>query len=175
MSNSLAIASTDAGNGNDDLLNIVRTTAMNVNSISEQMGLINTAVNEHTRRIVALESRLDGHERTETINRAQGRQMKRAVLSRVRELLEIKLESGKVADESIETDVLYTSGFRNRLYFDAKTHSKMGETYPETLRVDFDEVMQYISSWYPEGVPGGVDGYKRYLDIRRDERIKHSA
>ncbi len=78
-----------------------------------------------------------------------------------------------MADESIETDVLYRGGFISRCYKDAKNQSKMGESYSETLKVDFDEVMEYIESWKPE-VDGDVEGYKHYLDIRREEREKRN-
>lgn len=34
--------------------------------------------------------------------------------------------------------------------------------------------MEYIEAWEPE-VAGGIDGYKHYLDIRREEREKNNA
>ncbi len=165
---SIATTNTDS-----DLLKSVQLTAMSVNAISEQMGLVLNRVNSNTDRIIALEDRLSNHERSETINRAQCRRIKKAVMNRVNDVLKINFEGGKVAEDSIATDVLYRGGFISRCYTDAKKHSKMGESYPETLRVDFDEVMDYIESWEPE-VEGSVDGYKHYLDIRREEREKHS-
>jgi hypothetical protein len=140
----------------NDLMKMVQLTAMNVNSISEQMGLVLTKVNNHDERIVALEDRMTSHERTETINRAQARRIKKAVVEQVNKVLGIKYEGGKVADECVRTEVLYRSGFIARLYTDAKNHSKMGGSYTETLKVDFDEVMEYIAAWRPE-VEGGVE------------------
>lgn len=155
----------------DDLMKAIQLTAMNVNGISEQMGLMLSKVNANTERITDLENRITAHEHTETINRAQCRRIRKAVMSRVNELLRIKFDGGKVAEESIETDVLYRGGFVSRCYTDAKNHSKMGESYTETLKTDFGEVMDYIESWTPE-VDGSTDGYKHYLDIRREERNK---
>lgn len=156
---------------NNDLMQVVQLTAMNVNGISEQMGLLLKKVNGHDSRITDLENRMDKHERTETINRAECRRIRKAVMNRVNTLLEIEFNGGKVADSSIKADVLYRGGFISRCYTDAKNHSKMGESYSETLRVDFDEVIAYIDAWQPE-VEGGKDGYMRYLDIRREERQK---
>ncbi len=157
----------------NDLLKSVQLTAMSVNAISEQMGLVLSKVNSNTDRIIALEDRMANHEQTETINRAQSRRIRKAVMSRVNDVLKIKFEGGKVAEESIATDVLYRGGFISRCYTDAKNHSKMGESYTETLKVDFNEVMEYIESWKPE-VDGGINGYMHYLDIRREEREKRN-
>jgi hypothetical protein len=156
------------------LLKVTQNTAMSVSDLSEQMGLVANRVNENTQRIIALEDRLTSHERTETINRAQARRIKKSVIERVNYLLGIEYEGGKVADECVKVDVFYRGGFISRCYTDAKSHSKMGGSYTETLKVDFDEVMDYIESWVPE-VENGVEGYKRYLDIRREERMKNDG
>ena len=153
------------------LLKVTQNTAMSVNGLAEQMGLVVNRVNENTQRIIALEDRMTSHERTETINRAQARRIKKSVIERVNKVLDIKYEGGKVADECVRVDVLYRGGFISRCYTDAKNHSKMGGSYTETLKVDFDEVIEYIDAWKPE-VEGGVEGYKHYLDIRREEREK---
>ncbi len=153
------------------LLKITQNTAMSVSGLAEQMGLVVNRVNENTKRIITLEDRMSRHERTETITRAECRRIRKAVMSRVNKVLEIEFEGGKVADDSIKTDVLYRGGFISRCYTDAKNHSKMGESYSETLKVDFDEVMKYIEAWKPE-VEGEVEGYKHYLDVRREERQK---
>jgi len=156
------------------LLKVTQNTAMSVSGLAEQMGLVVNRVNENTQRIVALEDRMTSHERTETINRAQARRIKKSVIERVNTLLGIKYEGGKVADECVKVDVLYRGGFISRCYTDAKNHSKMGGSYTETLKVDFDEVIEYIDAWKPE-VEGSIEGYKHYLDIRREERQKKNA
>lgn len=153
------------------LLKVTQNTAMNVSSLSEQMGLVVNRVNENTRRIVDLEDRMNAHERTETINRSQARRIRKSVIERVNSLLGIKYEGGKVADDCVKMDMFYRGGFISRCYTDAKNHSKMGGSYTETLKVDFNEVIEYIDSWKPE-VEGGTEGYMHYLDIRREEREK---
>lgn len=157
----------------DSLLKVTQNTAMSASALSESLGIVTRRVAENTQRIATLESRMDSHERTETIGRAECRRIRKAVMARVNEVLEIKFRGGKVADESVADDMRYRGGFIARLYTDAKNHSRMGESYTETLKVDLEEVMDYISKWGPE-VEGDIEGYKQYLDIRRDERRKHS-
>ena len=141
---------------------------------SEQIGVMNSRLNKFSERMDGMCDDLETLKRETTITRPMCRRIRKAVMSQVNKVLKIKFDGGKVADESIETDVLYRGGFISRCYTDAKNHSKMGESYSETLKVDFDEVMEYIESWEPE-VDGGVEGYKHYLDIRREEREKRGS
>lgn len=161
-------------NDSNDPMKALQLAAMNINGLSQQMGLVNARLNEQSSRMDSIEETMDGIKNEIPITRAQGRRIRKAVLNRVNAVLKIEFEGGKVADSSIETEVLYRGGFIARCYNDAKNHSKMGESYTETLRVDFNEVMDYIKAWEPE-VEGGTDGYKHYLDIRREERAKRTA
>lgn len=157
-----------------DLLRLAQLNTMNINGLSQQMGLINDRMDEMVRRMDGHDNRLGTLEHNTTINRAESRRIKKSVMGRVNYLLKIKFKGGKVAEESIADDVRYRGPFISRCYADAKNHSKMGDSYPETLKTDFAEVLEYIESWVPE-VDGGVEGYKRYLDIRREERMKSEA
>lgn len=165
MSNEITL--TDAS----DLLKVAQSTAMSVSMQAKQMGIMLDRISDHERKLTELEDRIIVTEQETTISRAQCRRIRKAVVNRVNAVLKIKLDGGKVADESVATEVRYRGGFISRLYTDAKNHSKMGESYTETLKVDFNEVMDYINAWEPE-VDGGTEGYKRYLDIRREERAK---
>ena len=159
-------------NENDnDPMKLMRLAAMNINGLSQQMGLISDRMDMIVGRIDGHNNRLDILEHNTTINRAESKRLSKAVRSRVNYLLKIEFEGGHVADSSITVDQLYRGPFISRCYTDAKNHSKMGDSYPETLKVDFNEVLEYIEAWVPE-VDGGVEGYKRYLDIRREERKK---
>lgn len=155
----------------NELLQVTQNTAMSVNSLSEQMGLMVGRVNENTKRIVALEDRMTSHERSETITRIQDKRLVSEIHSRVAYLLKIEYEGGRVADNSVSDDINYRGAFINRCYVDARNKSKLGQPHYATLKVDFDEVLEYVSSWVPE-VEGGTEGYKHYLDIRREERMK---
>lgn len=157
-----------------DPMKALQLAAMNINGLSQQMGLVVARMDAQDQRIAKVEEDFITIKAEQTITRAQCRRIRKAVMNRVNEVLKIEFEGGRVADSSIVTDQLYRGGFISRLYTDAKNHSKMGESYTETLKVDFGEVMDYIEAWEPE-VDGGTDGYKHYLDIRREERMKKSA
>ena len=152
----------------------IQTLVAGIQGQSEQIGVMNSRLNKFSERMDGMCDDLETLKRETTITRPMCRRIRKAVMSQVNKVLKIKFDGGKVANESIETDVLYRGGFISRCYTDAKNHSKMGESYSETLKVDFDEVMEYIESWEPE-VDGGVEGYKHYLDIRREEREKRGS
>ena len=154
-----------------DLLKLAQLNTMNINGLSQQMGLINDRMDVIMRRMDGHDNDIETLKHNTTINRTESRRIKKAVSSRVNYLLKIKFNGGHVAEESIADDVRYRGQFISRCYTDAKNHSKMADSYPETLKIDFNEVLEYIESWVPE-VDGGVEGYKRYLDIRREEREK---
>ena len=156
-----------------DPMKALQLAAMNINGLSQQMGLVVARMDAQDQRIARVEEDFITIKAEQTITRAQCRRIRKAVMNRVNEVLKIEFEGGRVADGSIVTDQLYRGGFISRLYTDAKNHSKMGESYTETLKVDFGAVIDYIESWVPE-VDGGVEGYKHYLDIRREERMKKS-
>lgn len=174
MATSSELSVFDSNNTSVDPMQMLQLAAMNINGLSQQMGLVNARLDVQSQDIDRIKMDIDGIKSSQTITRAQQRSIKRAVMCRVNEVLKIQFDGGKVADDCIDVDVAYRGGFISRCYTDAKNHSKMGTAYTETLKVDFDEVMDYINAWFPE-VDGGVDGYKRYLDARRAERSKKSA
>lgn len=153
---------------------IAQINIASINGLSEQMGLMNDRINDMAGKLDGHENRLGKLEHNTIVNRAEKRRIRKAVMNRVNKVLKIEFDGGKVADSSIQTDMLYRGGFISRCYTDAKNHSKMGESYGETLKVDLDEVLEYIEAWEPE-VDGGVEGYKHYLDIRREEREKRNS
>ena len=157
-----------------DMMGGINQLMAGIGAQSEQIGVMNNKLNKFSQDMDGMRNDLETLKRETTITRPMCRQIRKAVMRRVNELLEIEFDGGKVADGSIQTDVLYRGGFISRCYTDAKNHSKMGESYSETLKVDFDEVMKYIEAWVPE-VGDGTEGYKRYLDIRREERKKRSG
>ena len=136
---------------------------------SRQMGLLNDRVAEHDRDIADLKHRMEVREQREIVNTHQRRQIKRAVMNRVNHLLGIKFEDGRVADRCVADEQRYRGGFISRCYTDCKKKGRMGDPYSETLAVDYDDVIEAIEAWVPD-VEDGTEGYKRYLDIRREER-----
>lgn len=136
------------------LLQITQNNAMNNMSLSNQMGVMANTMGEHSRQIAILNDRLTQHEHTVTLTNYQTKQMYQAVGHRVTELVGYPNP--------------YYGRFKRKLWNDAKAHSKMAQEYKFTLQIDFDEVMEYIGSWYPNGY-SGVEAYKQHLDeIRND-------
>ena len=156
-----------------NMMDGIQTLVAGIQGQSEQIGVMNSRLNKFSERMDGMCNDLETLKRETTITRPMCRRIRKAVMNQVNKVLKIEFDGGKVADKCIETDLLYRGGFISRCYTDAKNHSKMGESYSETLKVDFDEVMRYVESWHPE-VEGGVEGYKHYLDIRREEREKRN-
>ena len=153
------------------LLQITKNTAMNINGLSQQMGLINARMNTFNDRLDSIQESVDGVKAEITVTRSQANRLRRSIHERVAVVLKLKREGGRVADCSIHDDTAYRKAFISRLYFDAREKSKLGTPYYDTLRADFAETMDYINAWFPE-VEGGTEGYKRYLDIRHKESVQ---
>ncbi len=153
----------------EQVLESLKLSAMTTQRVSEQMGLLVSKVNQHEDKLQRLEDRQNYYENNIRITRSQGKQLKKAVIGRVNDLLKIRFEGGVVAPECIETDRKYRGGFIARCYTDAKRDGVMSECYWETPRGDYDKCMEYIGAWVPQ-VDGGTEKYKEYLDIRREER-----
>lgn len=163
--------------GMDQLQNIVNQTALNTRSISQQLGIIASAVTDlkaHAaqtdQKIEDMGNRMTGWEERERINRAQQRRLKRAVIERVNRVLGIKVINGAVAKESQQIAKTYRSAFIRRCYIDAKNKSRMGEPYYETTVRDYEDVMKYVESWVPELSYDGYTGTKAYIKYLNDLR-----
>lgn len=141
------------------LLQITQNNAMNNMSLSNQMGVMANTMGELQQRFTVLEGRMTQHEHTVTLTNYQTKEMYQAVHHRIAELL--RTDGGHSS---------YYGRFCSKLWRDAKAHSKMAQDYKFTLQIDFDEVMEYIGSWYPVGY-SGIEAYKQHLDeIRNDGR-----
>lgn len=155
----------------DDVIGMIKQTAMNVAATSEQMGLLNTRVHNldiKTRnldeKIGMIEGRMENYEERLRVTRAQSQNIKNSIHSRVNHLLNIKYENHMVSQDSLFADKYYKSGFISRCYADARRESRLGCPYTETLQRDYEEVLNYINEWVP---PAGTNRYKNYLDNRR--------
>lgn len=158
----------------NELLQITQNTAMSTAAQSQQMGLVLNKIGNIENDLAGIHNDIDNINANKRVERHQALRINKAIHARVAYLLGIKKSGGRVADECIEVDQRYRGGFISRAYHDARTHSKLGTPYSETLKADFDEVLRYIESWVPE-VDGGIEGYKHYLDIRRDVRRGKNA
>ena len=154
-----------------ELTQIVKQTAFNVASISEQMGLISKEVRdlkigqrELSEGLKAVNDRMQNYEDRIRVTRPQAQNIRNSIHARTAILLHIEYENGIVKPESMFADKYYRQGFISRCYTDARKSSRLGTPYTETYQRDYDEVLHFISGWEP---PTGVEGYKSYLDARR--------
>lgn len=159
-----------AANSYDDIMKMIRLTAMTTNRQAEQMGIVLEKIDSHDRSIMDMKGRIENVEHNLILTPAQRKRMPKAVKARVFSVLKITGEyHGRkfVPDSDCKHDYkTYYSEFVRLLYVDAKSCSKMGDPYADTLRVDYDEVMEYIEAWYPSQ---GVEGLKAAIDKSRSD------
>lgn len=159
-------------NETTELMNVVKQTAFNVATISDQMGIITSEVKnlklEQIRLADGLDkvnSRMQKYEDNVRVTRHQAQNLRNTIHAKAATLLEIEYKDGIITTErGLYNDKYYRSGFISRLYVDARKQSRLGTPYTETLQRDYEECLKFIADWNP---PTGVEGYKRYLDARR--------
>ena len=159
-------------NETTELMNVVKQTAFNVETISDQMGIITSEVKnlklEQIRLADGLDkvnSRMQKYEDNVRVTRHQAQNLRNTIHAKAATLLEIEYKDGIITTErGLYNDKYYRSGFISRLYVDARKQSRLGTPYTETLQRDYEECLKFIADWNP---PTGVEGYKRYLDARR--------
>lgn len=166
METSNAIISPGDGS---DLMDVVRLTALNVNNISEQMGIIlktvgnlkndvtevKTIVSDLSDRVVVLEE-------DEALKPYQVYNVKKAVRLKVAELLKIKFDKrGGATDDTIGIYRRYYGKFCGRLHNDAKCAGIEETAWRFTPRKNYQKLIEFIANWTPAR---GVDGLKKYFD-----------
>ena len=154
-----------------DMVEMMKMATLNISSLGEQVGVIKTSVTKLRGDVDCLKEDLQGVKDDMRITRSQSKQIRRAVIGRVNNVLGIEFEGGKVKDGDIPCDVKYRQGFIARCYTDAKRAGVLAECYSDTPRRDYDKALEYIEAWVPE-VDGGTSEYKRYLDLRAEAKRK---
>lgn len=160
--------------GMDQLQNIVNQTAINTRSISQQLGIIASAVtdlkahaDQTDQKIEDMGNRMTGWEQRERVTPSEANRIKTAVKAKCYSLLGIEHEGGVISEEDIQIYKQYFGKFCSRCYTDARNKSRLGTPYYDTRKQDFEETMKYIENWEPEVSFGGFTGtvaYKMYLN-----------
>lgn len=151
-------------NETNELMEISRNMLAGINSLGEQMGIVNNRLGKLESKTSNIEDRMNRYENELRVTRPQADSIRRAIHSRACDVLDIKYKDGVVADDSIRSDTVYKPGFISKIYSDARKFSLLGTPYYETARKDYGAVLDYINGWLPQV---GVEGYKSYLDARR--------
>lgn len=164
--------------GDDDFNKIMAQTMLNINAVSEQMGIVVTQVKairadqmETNNRLTDLENRFNHHEETDRVTRDQARRIRAAIHARVNYVLGIEFQGGLVKKECLSIDKKYRGAFLGRCYSDARKYSSLGSPYSETCQKDYKAVIDYVENWEPECEYNGKTGtraYIAYLDDRED-------
>lgn len=119
--------------------NIVGQTAMNVNGISKQMGIIATAVDSMRTDIGGLKDRMDYLELNEEITTTQQETIIELARKRVLEI---------IGDDPLEVKK-YFKIFIQRLYKDTRQNAGLGSKIARTKKCDYQRCIDYIESWIP--------------------------
>lgn len=152
-----------------DLMDIVRLTALNVNGISEQMGVVVKAVNNLSTDVAEVKStmsdindRVTTLEEDEALKPYQVHNVKKAIRIRVAGLLKVKFDRrGGATDDTLGVYKRYYSRFCGRLHNDAKAAGIEGSAWQYTPRKNYQKLIEFIADWTPAR---GVDGLKSYFD-----------
>lgn len=157
----------------EEMIQMMQSATMNISNLGQQMGVIQREVSNVNNRMSEIENRMTYYEDTVRLTRDQQRRVKAAIHGRVDYLLGIKTDGGVVIKECLSDDKKYRGGFLRRCYHDAREKSHLGTPYQETCQRDYETVIDYVSHWTPEvtfeGL-SGVEAYKKYLDIRAEEK-----
>ena len=153
-----------------EVANLMQQATMNINTMAEQMGVVQRTLTSHTDRIKSVEMRMQHYEDSVRLTRDQSRRLRGAIHAKVDSLLGIRSEGGVTAKECLSIDKNYRGKFIQRCYHDARTHSRLGTPYTETRQKDYDECIDYKNKWEPEVTyegQSGVSAYMQYLNDRK--------
>lgn len=166
------------GDGSD-LLKVAQLNTMNINGLSQQMGVISKAVTAIKDDVSELRSEMAdakadivGLKDDQFVDLIKADNIKKSAQSRVAELLGIEFdERGGVTDKSRYNYTHYYSKFVGRLHHDARNAGLEGPRIYATPRKNYSKLMDFINEWLPMR---GVEGLKSYYDgleaARRSKR-----
>lgn len=132
----------NATNGNFDmqqLVNITGQTAMNVNNMSKQMGIIASTVDTIRTDVGTLTIRMDNLELNEEITTEQSERIRELAEKRIVEIL---------GNDPLERQK-YFKIFIGKLYSDAKKNAGLGSKIDRTKKREYQRVIDYIEAWIP--------------------------
>lgn len=164
--NEIIMGNGNNGNNGDNnnyniqqLMNITGQTAMNINNMSRQLGIVANAVDNIRTDVDGLTGRMDRLEQKEEITTEQAATINRAIRKRV----------GDILGNDEEDLAKYRRIFSASLYGDARKCAGLGNTYPATKKENFQRVIDYVESWIPSC---GCSELKKRADIKVETRRK---
>lgn len=152
----------NGNNGNFDLqqlMNITGQTALNINHISKQVGIIATTVDNMRTDLDGLTGRMDRLEQKEEITTEQKKTLSRAVRKRCYEI---------TSEDPLKIEKYYKA-LISRCWSDSKKDAGVAERYEETKKENFQRAIDYIERWIPKE---GCQNFKDAVDIKAEARRK---
>lgn len=165
----------------NDPMELMRLAAMNINGLSQQMGLMNKAVtaikddvSELHREMVDVKADVRGLKDDQFVDLIKADNIKLAAQSRVAELLDIVFEErGGVTEESMFNYRNYYSKFIGRLHVDARHAGLEGPRIYATPRKNYQALMDFINELVPlRGVEGLMSYYDGLEAARKSKKSK---
>lgn len=161
----------------NDLMQVVRLTAMNVNGLSEQMGIaiqsiktLQSDVRNVNKKVIDMDGRLEHLEDDQFVDLIKADNIRLSAQRKVAELLDIEFEErGGVTEESMYDYRKYFGKFVARLHVDARHAGLEGPRIYATPRKNYRALLDFIDTWTPAR---GVKGLKSYYDKLEAARKK---
>ena len=129
-------------NGNFDmqqLMNITGQTAMNLNNMSKQLGVVASAVNSLTDDVSTIKDDIFQLKMNEEITTTQQETIIELARKRVLEI---------IGDDPLEVKK-YFKIFIQRLYKDTRQNAGLGSKIARTKKCDYQRCIDYIEAWIP--------------------------
>ena len=121
------------------LMNITGQTAMNLNNMSKQLGVVATAVNSLTDDVSAIKDDIFQLKMNEEITTTQQETIIELARKRVLEI---------IGDDPLEVKK-YFKIFIQRLYKDTRQNAGLGSKIARTKKCDYQRCIDYIEAWIP--------------------------
>ena len=158
----------------NNLNEIVKQTAFNLNAVSEQMGLVNSKLKAHETKLVDLEEKTSFIEsdlgdfkkyvkENEFIDPEKVEMLRITMGNRVADLLSpLNLTQPEFGE--------FYGKFMSKFWWDCKKHSyAVGRAGVYTKARHYEDVLSYVGQWQPEGY-GSAAGYIDHLRARRGHK-----
>ena len=132
----------DNGNGNYDmqqLMNIVGQSAMNLNNMSRQLGIVASAVNTLTEDVSTMKDDIFQLKENEEITTTQQETINELARKRVLEI---------IGNNPLEVQK-YLRIFIQRLYKETRQNAGLGSKIARTKKCDYQRCVDYIEAWIP--------------------------
>lgn len=121
------------------LMNITGQTAMNLNNMSKQLGIMASAVNSLTDDVSTIKDDIFQLKMNEEITTTQQETIIELARKRVLEI---------IGDDPIEVKK-YFKIFIQRLYKDTRQNAGLGSKIARTKKCDYQRCIDYIEAWIP--------------------------